>query len=83
MQQVKLAPHPKPEEEKGMPDDKSKRGSQDRNLISLTQEHEVRYWTKALGVSRQRLEELVHQHGHSAAKIREALKHEGQKKEAA
>ena len=66
-----------------MPDDKSKRGSQDRNLISLTQEHEVRYWTKALGVSRERLEELVHQHGHSAAKIREALKREGLKKEAA
>jgi len=63
-----------------MPDDKSKRGSQDRNLISLTQEHEVRYWTKALGVSRERLEELVRQHGHSAAKIREAL---GLKKKAA
>lgn len=57
-----------------MPDDKNKGRSQDRNLISLTQEHEVRYWTKALEVSREQLEELVRQHGHSAAKIREALK---------
>ena len=42
----------------------------DRNLISLTQEHEVRYWTKALGVSEERLRDAVGRVGHSAAKVR-------------
>jgi len=42
----------------------------DRNLISLTQEHEVRYWTKALGVSEERLRDAVQRVGHSAAKVR-------------
>jgi uncharacterized protein DUF3606 len=45
----------------------------DRNLISLTEEHEVRYWTKTLGVSEQRLREVVKQVGHSAAKVRAKL----------
>jgi hypothetical protein len=60
-----------------MADDKTKRGmQQDRKLISLEQDYEVRYWTEALGVSRERLEELVNKHGHSAEKVREALKKE-------
>jgi hypothetical protein len=45
----------------------------DRDLISLTQEHEVRYWTKALGVSEERLREVVGRVGHSAAKVRAEL----------
>ena len=57
-----------------MGDDKTKRGPQDRSRISLSEDYEVRYWTEALGVSREELERLVKQHGNSAAKIREALK---------
>jgi uncharacterized protein DUF3606 len=57
-----------------MPDDKNNRGAQDRSRISLNQDYEVRYWTETLGVSRERLEELVRKHGNSAQKIREALK---------
>ena len=45
----------------------------DRDLISLAQEHEVRYWTKALGVSEARLREAVARVGHSAAKVRVEL----------
>ena len=45
----------------------------DPNLISLTQEHEVRYWTKALGVSEERLRAAVARVGHSAAKVRVEL----------
>lgn len=56
-----------------MSDDKTKRGGQDRSRINLSEDYEVRYWTEALGVSRERLEELVRQHGNSAEKIREAL----------
>jgi hypothetical protein len=59
-----------------MSDDKSNRGAQDRSRISLNEDYEVRYWTEALGVTRERLEELVRQHGNSAEKIREALRQE-------
>lgn len=59
-----------------MSDDKSKRGAQDRSRISLSEDYEVRYWTEALGVSKERLEELVRKHGNSAEKVREALKGE-------
>jgi Protein of unknown function (DUF3606) len=57
-----------------MSDDKTNRGPQDRSRISLSEDYEVRYWTEALGVSRERLEELVRKHGNSAEKVREALK---------
>jgi hypothetical protein len=56
-----------------MSDDLTNKGQQDRSRISLSEEHEVRYWTEALGVSRGELERLVKEHGNSAAKIREAL----------
>ena len=38
-----------------MPDDLKNRGAQDRARISLSEEHEVRYWTKALGVTKEQL----------------------------
>jgi hypothetical protein len=56
-----------------MADDLKQRAPQDASLISLTEDWEVRYWTKALGVSKARLAELVKQHGHSAAAVRKAL----------
>jgi hypothetical protein len=57
-----------------MSDDKSNRGTPDSKLISLREDYEVKYWTKELGVSKERLQQLVLKHGNSAAKIREALK---------
>ena len=54
-----------------MSDDKNKRGSQDRNRISLQEDYEVRHWTKELGVSREELEEAVKSVGHSAEKVRQ------------
>ena len=59
-----------------MSDDKTRRGPQDRSRISLSEDYEVRYWTEALGVSKERLEELVRKHGNSAEKVRDALKNE-------
>lgn len=56
-----------------MSDDLSNRGAQDRTRISLTEPHEVRYWTDALGVSKEELERLVREVGHSAAAVREKL----------
>jgi hypothetical protein len=51
----------------------SNRGASDRDRISLTEPHEVRYWTKALGISEERLREVVQRVGHSAAKVRVEL----------
>ncbi len=56
-----------------MPDDMNKRGSQDRKRISLGEEHEVRYWTQKLGVSREQLEEAVRAVGNDADKVEERL----------
>lgn len=57
-----------------MADDKSKRGEPDRSFINMNEDYEINYWTKALGVSRDRLEDLVRRHGTSADAIRQALK---------
>jgi len=57
-----------------MNDDLGKRGPADATRISLGEEWEVQYWTKVLGVSEERMAELVRQHGNSAEKIRAALK---------
>ena len=56
-----------------MPDDRKNRGTPDRDRISLEEEHEVRYWTKSLGVSREELERTVRSVGHSADAVRRAL----------
>ena len=56
-----------------MPDNLKERAPQDASRISLGEDWEVRYWTKALGVTEERLRELVRQHGGSAAAIMHAL----------
>ena len=56
-----------------MADDSRKRGPQDRSRISLNEEYEVRYWTKTLGVTPERLREIVNQVGNSVEKVRERL----------
>jgi hypothetical protein len=57
-----------------MSDDTAQRGSADRNRINMSQEHEVRYWTQALGVSEDELRRAVGEVGVSAQKVREHLK---------
>ena len=56
-----------------MSDDLQNRGQQDRSRISLQEEHEVRYWTEALGVSKDELERVVKEVGPSASAVREKL----------
>jgi hypothetical protein len=60
-------------QENTMSDDLNNRGAQDRNLISLTEPHEVRYWTDALGIDEAQLKRVVSEVGHSAAAVRERL----------
>ena len=56
-----------------MSDDMKNRGPQDRARISLSEEHEVRYWTRALGVSKEQLAAAVQAVGSSADRVRAHL----------
>ena len=56
-----------------MADDLKNRGAQDRARISMTEEHEVRYWTHALGVSKEQLAAAVAKVGNSAQAVRREL----------
>lgn len=57
-----------------MPDDKTKRGEPDRSKINLSEDYEVRYWTKTLGISREHLQELVRRYGNSVEEVRKHAK---------
>jgi hypothetical protein len=56
-----------------MPDNPNIRGQQDRLRINVHQEHELRYWCKALGCTPDELRELVKRVGPMAADVRRAL----------
>jgi hypothetical protein len=56
-----------------MSDDLNNRGAQDRSRISLSEPHEVQYWTKALGVNADELKRIVDKVGHSAEAVRKEL----------
>lgn len=56
-----------------MADDKSDRGPQDRARVNLTEDYEVRYWTKKFGVSKTDLEKAVAKAGESAAAVAKVL----------
>lgn len=56
-----------------MADNLNNRGAQDRARINVSEEHEVRYWTDALGVSEEELRRLVAEVGDQAEAVRTAL----------
>jgi hypothetical protein len=53
-----------------MADDLNNRGVQDRSRINVSEPHEVRYWTEALGVSEDELRKLVNDVGPIAVDVR-------------
>jgi len=59
-----------------MADDKTTRGSPDRDRISIEEKYELRQWSKALGVSvsKEELVAAVRAVGNSAEKVRQHLK---------
>jgi predicted nucleotidyltransferase len=65
-----------------MPDDPKIRGGQDRERIDAGQDHELRHWTKKLGVSRDRLKEAIKAVGDRADKVMEHLRAHGERKPA-
>jgi hypothetical protein len=54
-------------------DDLRKKGSPDRSKINMHESHEVKYWTRELGVNRDQLQKLVDKVGNSAASVRKEL----------
>ena len=56
-----------------MPDDRSRRGSQDRSRINMGEDYEVEYWTKTFGISKDRLAEIVNKVGDSVQAVRREL----------
>jgi Protein of unknown function (DUF3606) len=53
--------------------DLKNRGAQDRARINLSEEHEVNYWTKALGVTKEELTAVVYKVGNSVEAVRREL----------
>ncbi|MFE0843117.1 DUF3606 domain-containing protein [Achromobacter insolitus] len=56
-----------------MPDDLKNRGPQDHSRINVNEDHEVRYWSKELGISEDQLRESVKAAGVSAEAVRKYL----------
>jgi hypothetical protein len=56
-----------------MADDLKNRGAQDRSRTVMHEEHEVRYWTNALGVSKEEPASAVAKVGNSADAVRREL----------
>ena len=57
-----------------MPDDKSKRGAQDRKRINVNEDYELRDWSKKFGVSQEELKAAVQAVGDSASAVEKHLK---------
>jgi hypothetical protein len=62
------------DKEPTMSDNLQDRGQQDRARINLHEKHEIQYWTKALGVSQEELEQAVQKAGNSAEAVRQHLR---------
>ena len=57
-----------------MPDDKSKRGGQDRTRIDVDEEYEVRDWSEKFGVTQEELKAAVRSVGDQASAVEKHLK---------
>lgn len=56
-----------------MSDDKSNRGSPDRDRIDINDPDEVRNWTQSLGVTKEELQRAVEAVGTTAGKVYDYL----------
>ena len=56
-----------------MSDDLNNKGQQDRSRINLQEDHEVRYWTQTLGLTKDELQRIVEKVGSSATAVRKEL----------
>jgi hypothetical protein len=56
-----------------MSDDKTDRGSPDRDRINVNQQHELRYWSEKFGVTPDELKLAVQDVGPTVAKVQQRL----------
>jgi Protein of unknown function (DUF3606) len=56
-----------------MSDDLNNRGPVDRSKINLSEKHEVRYWSKQLGVTELQLRDAVKVAGSSVENVKQKL----------
>jgi hypothetical protein len=56
-----------------MSDDKTDRGSPDRDRINVNQQHELRYWSEKFGVTPDELRQAVQDVGPTVAKVQQRL----------
>ncbi|WP_029079829.1 DUF3606 domain-containing protein [Bradyrhizobium sp. th.b2] len=56
-----------------MPDNLTNRVQPDRSKINMHEPYEVKYWTHALGVSKDDLQKAIDKVGNSAAAVRKEL----------
>ena len=54
-------------------DNLTKKDQRDRSKINMHEDFEVKYWTHALGVTREKLQQVVDKVGNSAAAVRKEL----------
>lgn len=60
-----------------MADDPTKRGLEDRDRVNVHERHEVEYWTKKWGVTREELEAAVQKAGPMMKDVSKELGKEG------
>ena len=60
-----------------MSDDKSRRGSPDRDRINTSEAYELRDWAKKFGVTEERIKTAVNEVGNSADAVRRYLEGAG------
>jgi hypothetical protein len=60
-----------------MADDLTNRGGRDRQRIDVSQEYELRDWSKKFGVTSEQLKEAVRAVGDNAAKVEQHLRERG------
>jgi hypothetical protein len=58
-----------------MSDNKSKRRPQDSSRINMSEDYEVSYWTKKLGISREELKRATSKFSSFVSRVRSGLKH--------
>jgi hypothetical protein len=59
--------------EKNAMDNLTKKEQPDRSKINMHEVHELKYWAKELGISKEKLREAVDKVGNSAAAVRKEL----------
>ena len=57
-----------------MTDDRTKKAVQDRTRINISEDYELRYWSKKLGVTQDQLKAAVKKVGNSVSAVEKELK---------